>query len=545
MAFQAGDRIGGYEIVGVLGAGGMGKVYRVRNMISERLEAMKILLPNLTAEPELADRFMREIRVQARLQHPNIASLNTAFQHENQLVMVMELVEGVSLQERLSQGALTIDQTIDYTCQILRALSYAHSQGVVHRDIKPANMMLTPHGVVKLLDFGIAKAAEDRKLTKTGMAVGSIYYMAPEQIQGLIPDSRSDLYSLGIALYQFATGKRPVEGDSEFAIMTAHLQGHPVPPVEVDPRIPAALNDIILMALQKKPEERFQTADAFLHALESVRTASPLSAPPVIPQATRAVPQAAAAPSVAPVAPVAPAKPAGSRALYMAAGAIAAVLVLGLAAVQLPRLLGTHAAGPAPVKQESAAPAGQVVDVKPSPAEPPAPVTSTPVTSTPGMIVTPVQHPEAPQTTLPPSTPVPARPLPDATQTPVQQKPAQQVPVQQPTAPPVQPPAQQQAPPPAQPNHPVNSEEAAQMRESLTMLGARIAAVNRSLDNLQRQQAASGLSLRTDMAGSQELMMAMFSGAQQALTSGDVSSASRQMQRAEQNLEKLEKFLGR
>ena len=185
MSLDIGSRIGDYEIVSALGAGGMGKVFKVRNVISDRVEAMKVLLPDLEHEPELADRFMREIKVQASLQHPNIAALHTALRVDNQLLMLMELVEGITLDQRLQQGPVPLRDGVDYIGQVLGALGYAHQHGVIHRDIKPANMMLTAKGTVKLMDFGIAKAAADRKLTMTGTTMGSLYYMSPEQIKGM------------------------------------------------------------------------------------------------------------------------------------------------------------------------------------------------------------------------------------------------------------------------------------------------------------------------------------------------------------------------
>ncbi len=157
MSYEVGSRVGDYEVLQVLGAGGMGCVYKVRNVISDRVEAMKVLLPDLERDPDLANRFMREIKVQASLVHPNIAALHTALRIDNQLLMLMEYVEGVTLENRMESGAVPIDQAVDYIAQVLSALSYAHGRGVVHRDIKPANMMITPGGVVKLMDFGIAK----------------------------------------------------------------------------------------------------------------------------------------------------------------------------------------------------------------------------------------------------------------------------------------------------------------------------------------------------------------------------------------------------
>src|SRR3954469_5552641 len=151
MPFEVGQRVNDYEILDVLGVGGMGRVYRVRNIISQRVEAMKVLLPDLSAEPELAGRFIGEIRTLASFDHPNIAQLHTAFQVENQLVMIMEYIEGFTLDQRAKQGPIPLDQILDYTTQVLAALSYAHGRGVVHRDMKPSNMMVTPHGVIKVM----------------------------------------------------------------------------------------------------------------------------------------------------------------------------------------------------------------------------------------------------------------------------------------------------------------------------------------------------------------------------------------------------------
>ena len=267
---QTSRRIGDYEILGVLGAGGMGKVYRVRNVISDRVEAMKILLPDLAGQKELAERFLREIKLLASLNHPNIASLRTALTVGNQLVMIMEFVEGMTLSARLAQGPIPPADAVDYIEQVLEALGYAHRQHIIHRDIKPANMMLTPQGLVKLMDFGIARSAEDRGLTMTGTTLGSLHYMSPEQIKGEAVDARSDLYSVGVSLYEMVTGRRPFLADSNYSIMAAHLQEAPTPPIERCPGLPPALNQVILMAMAKVPDDRFQSAEAFRNAMKSV-----------------------------------------------------------------------------------------------------------------------------------------------------------------------------------------------------------------------------------------------------------------------------------
>jgi len=205
-------RIGDYEVLAEIGRGGMGKVFRVRNVLSDRIDAMKVLLPDLVESQELAARFLREIKVLAALNHPHIAALRTALTADNQLVMIMEYVEGQSLAQRLRHGAIPTPQAIAYIDQVLDALDYAHKQHVVHRDIKPANMMVTPAGVVKLMDFGIARAKGDQTLTAVDTTTGSLGYMSPEQVHGKPTDGRSDLYSVGISLYEMVTGERPSVG---------------------------------------------------------------------------------------------------------------------------------------------------------------------------------------------------------------------------------------------------------------------------------------------------------------------------------------------
>jgi serine/threonine-protein kinase len=273
VAFSLGQTVGDYQVIEILGAGGMGTVYKVKHLISERLEAIKLVLPELTANPDLMERFMREIKVQARLAHPHIASLHNALRIDNQLLMVMEFVEGRTLHSILRQGVMEPPAAIDIVLQILSALEYAHAQGVVHRDIKPANIMLTPTGGVKLMDFGIARSAsDDNPLTQTGAAVGSVYYMSPEQVQGLPVDARADLYSVGVLLYEMTTGVRPITGDGSYAVMNGHLHTIPRAPSSVNPRLPEPLSLAILKAMEKPKEGRFQTARGFAESLIAVRS---------------------------------------------------------------------------------------------------------------------------------------------------------------------------------------------------------------------------------------------------------------------------------
>ena len=250
-------------------------------------------------------------------------------------------------------------------------------------------MMLTPHGLVKLMDFGIAKASTDQRLTMTGTTMGSLYYMSPEQIQGAAHiDSRADLYSVGVSLYELVTGKRPFDGDSQFAIMSAHLEKTPVPPVEVDPSLPQALNDAILMSVAKDPAMRFQTAGAFRAALGTVIPASqaaaagapilqtaPRPAAPVITQPPAPVPAPGFQPMAAAPVAMAPAKPKGRRGLWMAMGALAAALG-AIAVVEFGPWKNTKAQTPA-----SQAQATQTA-LPPTTAAQPAPTQSQPAAAT-------------------------------------------------------------------------------------------------------------------------------------------------------------------
>ena len=540
MNLDTGSVVGDYEIIGVLGAGGMGKVFKVRNLISNRIEAMKVLLPDLSGEPELADRFLREIQVLARLEHPNIAGLRTALRHENQLLMVMEMVEGVSIDERLKSGPMPMPEAVKCAQQVLAALAFAHKNGVVHRDIKPANMMLMPNGTVKLMDFGIAKGATDRRLTMTGGTIGSVYYMSPEQISGAEGvDARSDLYSVGVSLYEMVTGKHAFDGDSQFSIMSAHLEKTPVPPITIDPSIPPALNEIIMVSVARDAGARFQTADAFRNALGSVVDSTVVLPPPVAPQGA---PQIVGA---------VPERKSGGRALWATVGALCFVAVL-VAAIQF----GPWKKASAGAQETNSAQPAVVTPapVTPAPVPAPAPIAEQPAAqSTPA----PVAEPPAP---VPGSAPVKeraARQVPQtsrpasASSTPAQSAPIQQAPVQQPPVQqsPVQQAASVQQPQPQSPPQPdpaiAHRAEMQRVRESVAMLGARAGSIHSTLQNLQRSQAASGLGMRGDWVQMANLMDTYLRGSSDALAAGDLVAAKDFAEKSERQIERLEKALNK
>lgn len=587
MSDEATKRIGDYEILGVLGSGGMGKVFKVRNVISDRIEAMKILLPDLAGRQDLGDRFLREIKLLAGLNHPNIAALRTALTLNNQLVMVMEYVEGTTLATRLEQGPIPAADAVNYVDQVLGALSYAHRQKVIHRDIKPANMMLTPEGVVKLMDFGIARSGTDRALTTTGTTMGSLYYMSPEQVKGQATDARSDLYSLGVSLYEMVTGERPFRADSDYSLMAAHLQQPPKPPIELRSDLSAALNEIILMAIAKDPALRFQSADAFRNALNSAKGALPAALPvklsvpaaSVIPASATALLENAApaasihdAPTAALEAPTPQPQPIPSvlelsaqqkshRGLYMSLGALIVLAVLVVAGIYIPRRAKTSANEQANAAQAKSTPSSDSTNstnsttgdaTKAQPADstgsaPPNPDTANPSTTNsttpasgdaqlpamPGVLGTGNSGTaDTKQTDQPQQTPTPGTEKP--------KKPTRKNPK----------PATGQGNPDvvaAQDSQaqPANSAQLEALEQQADQLSSQASSVNDSLDNLRRQQNAQGLGLRGDIASAQELMKTHMAKAQAALQSGDAANAKKYLDLAEGDVARLDKFLGR
>lgn len=287
MMFTPGQQVEDYLIVRPLGRGGLGAVYEAAHAISQRSEALKVLLPEQTGTGEMAERFLREVRLLASLNHPNIAGLHHAFRFQQQLVMVMELVRGEDLRAQSRRTRIALSQLIQYGMQILSGLDYAHQRGVVHRDIKPANIMVTPAGAIKLLDFGIAITDQSQDLTQVGLLIGSPLHMSPEQFRGEKATPQSDIYSLGVTLYELIAGQPPFTSGNTYELMMAHLHQPPVPLAELRNDIPPALSQAIDRALQKSPDKRFSTAGEFGAALaELARGESAPAATTHLPVAT-------------------------------------------------------------------------------------------------------------------------------------------------------------------------------------------------------------------------------------------------------------------
>jgi len=259
-----GQIVGNYKIEAKLGEGGMGAVYRGVDTMLDREVAIKALKPELASQTSIVDRFRSEAVTLAKLNHPNIAALYTMFRQGEELYMVLEFVRGETLDTILQKrGALSAEEAIPVFCQVLDGIDHAHELGIVHRDIKPANIMLTENGKLKVLDFGIARLLGSARMTRAGNIIGTLEYMAPEQVKGQETDARSDIYALGMMLYEVLTGKTPFDTENEFELMKLQTESTPRSPRELNPNIPEAVETAIMRSIEKNPDNRFQTAGEF------------------------------------------------------------------------------------------------------------------------------------------------------------------------------------------------------------------------------------------------------------------------------------------
>ena len=268
-----GTRLGPYEIQSALGAGGMGQVYKACDTRLDRIVALKILPDTLAADPQFRERFDREARAISQLTHPHICTLYDVGEQDGTAFLVMEYLEGETLEHRLKKGALPLDHALQYAIQIANALSIAHRHGIVHRDLKPGNIMLTKGGA-KLLDFGLAKTGVSvgvapglsmlpttpPGLTAQGMILGTFQYMAPEQLEGQEADARTDIFAFGAVLYEMVTGRRAFEGKTQVGLIGAILKDEPLPISTVQPLTPPALDRVVKKCLAKDPDGRWQSA---------------------------------------------------------------------------------------------------------------------------------------------------------------------------------------------------------------------------------------------------------------------------------------------
>jgi eukaryotic-like serine/threonine-protein kinase len=284
-------RIGPYQISELLGEGGVGRVHAAFDSVLQREVAIKSLRPELVSDKSFLERFRSEATHLARLNHPNITTLHSLFSEGRNLYMVMERVRGQSLDELLrGRGSgLGVKNSLALVAQVAEGLAYAHSMGVIHRDIKPANLMITESGLVKIMDFGIARARGSQRLTRDGSMVGTLPYMAPEQLRGEAGDERSDLYSLAIVLYEMLAGHVPFAAATDYALMQAQIHARPPRLRLLD--LCADAQSALLQALAKNPERRFGSVQAFSDALGASalrREASGLGRP-VLPPSSAAM----------------------------------------------------------------------------------------------------------------------------------------------------------------------------------------------------------------------------------------------------------------
>jgi eukaryotic-like serine/threonine-protein kinase len=292
VTIQSGNSLGPYQIIGLLGAGGMGEVYRAKDTRLDRIVAIKVLPPHLSTNADLRRRFEQEARAVSGLNHPHICALYDIGAQDGTHYLVMEYLDGETLRSRLGSGSLSVRKAIDFAVQIASALSSAHEKGVVHRDLKPENIFITRDERIKLLDFGLAHYAPAEavanvsmtptraKMTEPGMVMGTVGYMSPEQVRGQEIDSRSDIFSLGTVLYEMLTGRAPFARETSAETMTAILREDPSELQGSGKNIPIGLASVVQRCMEKKPDLRFQTAQDLAFALQMTSQSTTIPAIP-------------------------------------------------------------------------------------------------------------------------------------------------------------------------------------------------------------------------------------------------------------------------
>lgn len=271
---RIGEQCGPYLIRSLLGEGSMGEVYLGLDTQLQRDVAIKVLRPEISAQPGLVERFRNEATLLARLHHSNLCSVHAFFEHEGRHLMVLQYLNGQDLEALLRQGPQPRDAALSVASDVLAGLAEAHSQNIVHRDLKPANLMLMPNGKVVIMDFGIARVRESQRATRTGFMVGTIEYASPEQIKGLEVDARSDLYALGIILFELLMGRLPFDAQSDYEWITAQTQ-QAIDLTELTQKHGSAVAAVIRKATQKVPDKRYASADDMLQALQEAQAHQP------------------------------------------------------------------------------------------------------------------------------------------------------------------------------------------------------------------------------------------------------------------------------
>lgn len=263
---------GRYELLELIGTGGMADIYKAKDITEDRIVAVKILKNEFAGSEDFLRRFRNESKAIALLSHPNIVKIYDVGFNEQIQFIVMEYIDGISLAEYIKlQGVLKWKDAVYFTVQILRALQHAHDRGIVHRDIKSQNVMMLPDGTIKVMDFGIARFNRETDKTLSEKAIGSVHYISPEQARGEMTDEKSDIYSVGVMLYEMLTGQKPFDGETPVAIALQHMQTPPKPPREINSSIPEGLEEITLKAMQKEPSMRYQTAGEMINDIEEFK----------------------------------------------------------------------------------------------------------------------------------------------------------------------------------------------------------------------------------------------------------------------------------
>jgi serine/threonine protein kinase len=274
---QHSEIVGKYEFLGIVDRPKAGVTYKVRNLATGEFEVLRALPGASYSDAESLERLLREIKIHTRLSHPNIVAFHDALELDGQVVMTAEFVQGSTLTQLCLPGAMPSTQAIRVACDVLSGLEEAHSLGIVHRGITAEHVVVTPEGGTKLGGFGLAKSTTDLNLTKDGAVLGDARYMSPEQVMGTgVLDHRADLYSVGVLLFQMLTGKVPFNNPNDFDTMVAQVSQQPPRPSSMNPGIPPELERVVLTAMAKKPEDRFQTASEFRLALEALKGPMPI-----------------------------------------------------------------------------------------------------------------------------------------------------------------------------------------------------------------------------------------------------------------------------
>jgi len=535
-----GEQVANFRIIEKLGEGGMGVVYKAVDVELDRPVAIKMLSPDLSRNPEIVERFRTEARAQANLNHVNLATLYAFLVHQGSAFIAMEFVEGENFEQLIRRrGPLPAEDAVPWFKQALLGVGAAHRMGIVHRDIKPTNLMLNRQGIVKVMDFGIAKVVGARGATRTGMQLGTPAYMSPEQIQGRAIDVRTDIYALGITLYQMLSGHVPFEEGSDFEIMRHQVSTPPPPMIDQHPYAPVQYQGVVTKAIAKNPEDRYRSVEEFGVALEHPEAVAPTLAATMMDVPKRTVLENAAGPAYATAAAAAPSQPVpspmttfpasptpilpssgGVNRRYMVAALIVVVAAVLLGVVMFAR-------------KPSAAPISSVGGTaNPSLLQPQVEMTGRGTLTPPANVAGGAsgagssggQVSDRAQDNVPQSSKGKAKTVASNGTTPHGGT------------------AEPPAPPPAPA---VDPKLLRDLETENDQLDSRAAAVEASLETLERQMQQSGLGLRGDMVAGRNSMRVDLQRAKQAIDGQDTDGARHYLDLAHRDVEKLEAFLGR